>query len=131
MKSEITKGKMNMQRLSPYVVFIVTANSLPVNLSLGLAEVFAQSPIKWNNQQVRSVNKNCTNAMVSEAKKSGKSKINAKVADSYCSCVFNDAARRFEFLDFVKNERKYTNQLVKEGTINKCLDSAQKKTGNI
>jgi hypothetical protein len=90
-------------------------------LNLTDNSALAQDTGKWSSQQLGGAQKNCASA----AMKSAGSKVTMKVANAYCECALGSASRRYEYADFAKNERKYTEQLTKEGVIKKCAQTAQ------
>jgi hypothetical protein len=105
----------------------VTSFALAINLGFNQQDANAQTSTqkssKWTSLQLLGAQKNCSDSAI----KATKSKFTVKVADAYCACALGTAARRYEYLDFAKNEQKYTDLMTKEGVIGNCAKSAQEK----
>ncbi len=95
--------------LLPFAFALFTGSALALSLGFNREEATAQlvsQNFKWNSSQVTSTQKNCSASAI----KSTNSKVSTKVANAYCECAIGNAAQRYEYSDFAKNEKKYTEQ---------------------
>lgn len=98
----------------------IAASSASVLSSFGetLAQPATSNQSKWSGEQIQIVQKNCVEAAASL--KDSNISISPKAANNLCECFSDSISSRYEYLDLVNNAQKYTEQLTKDGTIQKC-----------
>ncbi len=72
----------------------------------------------WSTDQVLGSKDKCTSAAILT-----NPDINIATAITACTCLIEDAAKRWSFDDYAKNEPEYTQTQKDEGTYSKCLAS--------
>jgi hypothetical protein len=111
----------------PLLLAMFTGSNLVLNMAFSRHTANAQSSqtaIKWSVSQLEATKKNCANAMVKALDKLNQ-KVPMQIVNSYCGCITQTVAQRYELADFVKNDLKYLQKLEKEGKVNQCLKVAQ------
>jgi hypothetical protein len=107
-----------------FALALFTGSALALNLGFNREEVAAQSTdqrSKWNSSQLIDAQKNCSESAI----KSTDGKVSEKMANAYCQCAIGTSSQRYEYGDFAKNEIEYTEQMLKDGVIAKCAESAK------
>lgn len=76
--------------------------------------------ISWSLSELNEAKSNC----IVSAMNSNESITNSQ-ASFYCGCVFEEAAKRWEFEDFILNESTYTQELNDDGTMRDCAQKSK------
>jgi hypothetical protein len=75
--------------------------------------------IKWSGSELSSAETTCTEtAMESNP---GVKKVQAQY---YCTCTLTQAAQRWDYEDFARNETLYAEEMAEEGIIGQCVQEA-------
>jgi hypothetical protein len=78
----------------------------------------------WSLEQISAAKQTCSSAALSSY-----SSMSSSYAMVYCGCMVESAALRWPYNDYARNEVSYTEQMLADGTVPRCLDSASKFTG--
>jgi hypothetical protein len=105
---------------------LATFTSLAIGINFGFARdiASAQSSPEVKKEAIDIAHKVCAEGIQETLKKAERTLPQKSVKD-YCQCGVEAITSRYGFEDFAKNEKKYTEQLIKDGAFDKCFKFLQ------